>query len=144
MFRYNRNSVWNEMDRMRREMDRMFARGGFGPMSTPVAFPAVNVWVDGDHVQLTAELPGVSIDDVELSVVDDTLTLSGSRAAEEVPENATYHRRERGCGKFSRVIKLPYRIDLKKVDAKLENGVLNIHLDRAEEDKPRKIRVKAG
>jgi HSP20 family protein len=99
------------------------------------------MWLDGDKVILTAELPGVTSDEIEMSIEGNTLTLSGERQAEELPEGATYHRRERGCGKFTRVVKLPYQIDPELVEARLVEGVLSIALERAEADKPRKIKV---
>ena len=142
MFRtYN---VSDEMDRMRREMDRMFNAIGGAGLSTPQGYPAVNMWLDGDHVILTAELPGVSSDELEISIEGSTLTLSGERKAAELPEGATYHRQERGYGKFTRVVKLPYQIDANQVDAKLKEGILTIELERAEADKPRKIKVIGG
>lgn len=142
MFRtYN---VSDEMDRMRREMDRMFNAIGGAGLSTPQGYPAVNMWLDGDQVILTAELPGVSSDELEISIEGSTLTLSGERKAAELPEGATYHRRERGFGKFTRVVKLPYQIDANQVNAKLKEGILTIELERAEADKPRKIKVIGG
>lgn len=139
MFRsYN---VSDEMDRMRREMNRMFRAASGSALSTPEGYPAINMWLDGDKVILTAELPGVSSDVLDISIEGNTLTLSGERQTEELPEGATYHRRECGCGKFTRVVKLPYQIDVDQVDARLSEGVLNIELERAEADKPRKIKV---
>lgn len=134
----------DEMDRLRREMDRMFSAAGGAALSTPEGYPAINMWLDGDNVILTAELPGVAHDELDISVEGNTLTLSGERKPEELPEGATYHRRERGCGKFTRVIKLPYQIDPEKVQAQLAEGLLSISLERAEADKPRKIKVIGG
>lgn len=142
MFRtYN---LSDEMDRMRREMNRMFNSVSGAALSAPEGYPAINMWLDGDNVILTAELPGVGNDELDLSIEGNTLTLSGERKAEELPEGAAYHRRERGCGKFTRVVKLPYQIDPEHVDAKLVEGILTIALERAEADKPRKIKVIGG
>ena len=139
MFRsYN---ISDEMDRMRREMNHLFRAVSGAAMSTPEGYPAVNLWLDGDNVILTAELPGVSSDDLDISIEGNTLTLAGERKAEELPDDATYHRHERGFGKFTRVVKLPYQIDPDHVEAKLLEGVLTIALERAEADKPRKIKV---
>lgn len=134
-------SVSDEMDRMRREMNRMFRAASGASLSTPEGYPAINMWLDGDKVILTAELPGVSSDEIEMSIEGNTLTLSGERQMEELPEGAAYHRHERGYGKFTRVVKLPYQIDPEQVEARLVEGVLSIALERAEADKPRKIKV---
>ena len=91
-----------------------------------------------------AELPGVEPDKIEISVVDDTVTLSGSRNAGEVPQDAVHRYRERGYGRFSRSFRLPFRIDAANVDARCSNGILDVTLRKAEEDKPKKINVLAA
>jgi HSP20 family protein len=133
------------MDRLRREMNRLFAdwpaRANWGLAPT---FPAMNVWTDEDSAILTAELPGVSIDDIDISVEKDTLTLYGKRQPEELEEGATYHRRERRTGNFQRAFRLGFQVDADKVQAELKNGILSVLLPRAEADKPKKIAIKAG
>lgn len=108
------------------------------------AFPAVNLWQGEDAVALTAELPGVDPADVDISVKDNILTISGERRAPELPEGARWHRSERGFGKFSRAIRLPFAASDDKVEARMTNGVLRIVVGRPEEDKPRKIQIKAA
>jgi HSP20 family protein len=140
----SRTSSWREMERLRREMNRLFndwptrARWGTAP-----SYPAMNVWTDEDSAVVTAELPGVILDDMDISVEDDVLTLRGSRQPDEV-EDVTYHRRERRYGTFLRTFRLPFRVDAEKVEATFTNGVLNIALPRAEADKPKKIAIRAG
>jgi HSP20 family protein len=138
---YDRNSIWQEMERMRRQLDRM--TDGL-TMRTVPAFPALNVWSSADGLLITAELPGVGPDDLDIAIVDKTLTLSGKREAADLPEGARYHRRERGCGQFSRSINLPYRVEQDQVEATFKQGVLTINLPRAEEEKPRRIAVQAA
>jgi HSP20 family protein len=104
----------------------------------------MNVWTSEDNAVLTAELPGCNPDALDISVVSDTLTLSGSRAQKELEEGATYHRRERTCGGFTRTFQLPFTVDPNKVEASFERGVLKVTLPRAEADKPKKIEVKVG
>ena len=134
-----------EMDRLRREVDRLFAdwptRANWGIAPT---FPAMNVWTDEDSAILTAELPGVSIEDIDISVERDTLTLRGRRQPEKLEQGTTYHRRERRVGGFQRAFRLSFQVDASKVEAEFKNGVLSILLPRAEADKPRKIAIKAG
>jgi HSP20 family protein len=102
----------------------------------------MNVWRNEEGVVITAELPGLKPEDIDISVVGDTLTLTGSRQAEELGENVKYHRRERGSGKFTRTFQLPFGVEADKVEATFEKGLLHIFLPRAEAEKPRKITVK--
>lgn len=135
------SNIWREMDRFQRDINRLF--DDFSPnMRSAPSFPAVNIWADAESVLITAEMPGMSGDDIELNVLEDTLTISGERKLETLPEGAKYHRQERGFGKFARSIRLPYRVDTKKVKANFKNGILEIALPRAEEDRPKKIAVK--
>lgn len=134
---------WNDLDRLQREMNRLFEN--FDRAFTPAAnFPAVNLWMNEEGAVVTAELPGVDVKALDISVVGDTLTLSGERKPVEFSGEAVYHRQERGMGKFSRVIDLPFVVDSGKVQATLEKGILRILLPRAEQDKPRKISVKTN
>jgi HSP20 family protein len=133
------------MDRLRREVDRLFAEWPTrANWSIAPNFPAMNVWTDEDSAILTAELPGVRIEDIDISVERDTLTLRGKRQPEQLEEGATYHRRERRVGSFQRAFRLSFQVDSGKVEADFKNGVLSILLPRAEADKPKKIAIKAG
>lgn len=131
-------SPWRDFARMQREMDRLShnVNDSYAP-----GFPAVNVFTSDDQAIVSAELPGVPADKVDISVLDDTLTLKGNREADETPEGSVWHRQERGAGEFSRSIRLPFRVEASAVDAKFDNGVLEITLPRAEADRPRKIAV---
>lgn len=105
-------------------------------------FPAFNVWSNEDGAMVTSELPGVSMSDLDITVQGKSISVKGSRKA-DIDEQARYLRRERPEGEFTRSIDLPYMIDASKVEAKMANGVLEISLPRAENDKPRKISVSA-
>lgn len=120
------------------EFDRAF----FGPTATR-GYPAVNVWHGPEAAAVTAELPGVEADDIDISVKNDVLTLSGERKRPATPDEATWHQRERAFGRFSRSIRIPFRVDPDNIEARLENGVLQVAVHRREEDKPRRIEVKA-
>src|SRR5689334_8388033 len=85
-------------------------------------YPAINVWEDGDAAWAECELPGMSMDDVEVFVTGNELTLSGHRKLDPV-EGAQWHRQERAQGHFSRSISLPWEIDADKVEARLTDGV---------------------
>ena len=126
------------MHSMMRDLDR-----GFWPPSR-AAFPPVNVWQGSEAVAVTAELAGIEPGDIEISVKDNVLTLSGERKAPEVPDGARWHRNERDYGKFSRAIRLPFAASDDKVEARMTNGVLRIVICRPEEEKPKKIEIKAA
>ncbi len=136
---------WAEMSRLSREMDRVFGRGGnsMGRLFGVGSYPALNVWEDDDHVYAEAELPGFSLDDLEIYVTGNQLTIKGERRPPE-HDSGTWHRQERGYGKFSRMIELPGDINGDQVAAEFKNGVLNITLPKSEAVKPRRIEVKAS
>jgi len=129
-----------EMQRLHREMSRVFS-GIEQPLNQED--PLVNAWVGEQDVIIVAELPGVDPAKVDISVVGDTLTISGSREAVPLKEGESYHRQERSYGRFSRSLQLPFHVEAGKVEAKYERGILKIVLPRAEADKPRKIEVKS-
>ncbi|WP_240482110.1 Hsp20/alpha crystallin family protein [Ruegeria marisrubri] len=82
--------------------------------------------------------------DIEISVKDNVLTISGERKMPEVPEGARWHRNEREYGKFTRAIRLPFQASDDKVEARMANGVLRIAVGRPEEDLPKRIEIKAA
>lgn len=138
-------SPWREIEQMQRDMDRLFNRmTRFDRPAIAPEFPAINIWANEEGLVVTAELPGVNTDDIDISVVNETLTLSGIRQPDTLEEGDKYHRRERRHGKFSRTFQLPFAIEADNVEAVFENGVLHVSLPRAEAEKPKKIAVKAA
>lgn len=129
-----------EIQRLQREMNQIFS-GLDQPLGQEV--PPVNAWVGEGDVIVTAELPGMDTGNTDISVVGDTLTISGSRKAEPLKEGESYHRQERSHGQFKRTLQLPFRVEADKVEAKYEKGILRLTLPRAEADKPRKISVRS-
>ena len=143
---------WNlirEMDHLRREMDEMFRGAGIGPVLEASflpgvgtrRYPRINVREDADNYYLDALLPGVDANNLEMNVVGSSLTLAGERSALDENNGKTWHRRERGAGKFLRTIELPMEIDAAKVQAEYRNGVLQVTLPKAEAAKPKRIAV---
>lgn len=130
---------------LQREFDRVFERpfGASLGLGRRGVYPPVNVFGKDDHVLVRAELPGVAPDKVQVDVQGSTLTISGERTA-EVPEGGSYHRRERGHGRFSRSIELPEDLDLASAEATCRNGMLTIQVPRKAEAKPRQIDVRAA
>jgi HSP20 family protein len=130
----------HEMQRLQGEMNRVFS--GLGQPLNPEV-PPVNAWVGESDVVVTAELPGVDPSKVDVSVVGDTLTISGVLEAEALKAGESYHRQERSHGRFTRSLQLPFHVEAGKVEAKYERGILRVTLPRAEADKPRKVSVKS-
>lgn len=128
---------FGEARRLQNSMDRLF-----GQRPSAAGFPAVNLWAGRDSIAITAELPGVDPADVELSVKDDVLTLSGSRRPSTDDAEASWHRRERSHGQFQRRVQLPFRVDPERVEARFADGVLEVDLQRPEADKPRRIEIR--
>ena len=142
--RYRIPTVWHEMDHLQSEMNRLFQVYYPNRLRSAPAYPSLNVWTNEESLNVTAEVPGVRPEDIDISVVGDTLTLSGTRKPEELDDNARYHRQERGYGEFTRTLQLPFPVDVEKVEATFRNGVLLVAMPRSEEDKPRKITVKSA
>lgn len=136
---YGMGSVFREFERLRRSMDDLLE--GF-PGRTPTAYPAVNVWTSEEKVMVTAELPGVKPDALDISVNGNILTIHGKPESDETDRN--YHRRERPVAEFHRTVELTCRVDDEKVEARLEKGILAIAMPRSEADKPRRITVKTA
>jgi len=130
-----------ELRRMQSEMNRLFS--GFSATATR-DFPPINIWLGENSVVVTAELPGVTHDDVNLSLQEDVLTLAGKREPETQEQNLSWQRRERAYGTFSRAVQLPFRVDPEKVQARFNNGVLEIELQRLEADRPKKIEIRVA
>jgi HSP20 family protein len=136
----------DEMRRFQRQMDNLFGRWGTRMpirMVSAVTYPPINLWEDAEFFYAEAELPGLKLQDLVITVTgENQLTLKGKRMS-QAPENAEWHRQERNFGEFERVLSLPAGVDSSKVEARLENGVLTIKMAKKESAKPRKITVKA-
>jgi HSP20 family protein len=136
--------VPQQVEQLQNELSRLFNRFGDGGWARALApaYPATNVWEDGENLFIEAELPGVDAKNLEIHVsAGNQLTLKGERK-QEIPEKGVVHRQERGFGAFTRTLNLPFPVNADKVDARFENGVLLIKLPKHEAAKPRKINVK--
>lgn len=106
-------------------------------------YPGINIQSSDDEALAICEVPGLDSEDIEISVQDETLSLS-IETRSQAPEDGKPVRKERPEGKFNRVVHLPFRIDTEKVQASYRDGILQLRLPRAEVDKPRKITVTGG
>lgn len=137
-------------NRVRSEMDRFVdsvlpgAADWFnGRPPAAQAGPPLNIWEDQEAVHIEAELPGMTRDDVDVSVLNRVLTIAGRRTI-RVPEGATVIHRERQDTRFNRSIHLPEGIDDQRIEANMENGVLTLTLAKAAQAQPRRIEVQSG
>ncbi|HYF48183.1 MAG TPA: Hsp20/alpha crystallin family protein [Planctomycetota bacterium] len=137
MFRFD---PAQEMARLQQQMNELFSGAG----GAVHEYPAVNVWTGDEDIIVTAELPGISAEELEIDVHNDTVTIKGARKPLELSESAKPHRGEREFGQFARTLTLPFRVESQNVSASLKHGVLTLTLPKAEADKPRKIAVKAA
>ncbi len=140
---YRKPSLWREMDRLQNDMNRLFNQYNYPSQRIAPSYPAVNVWFNDESLVVSAEIPGVKAEDLDINVQGENLTISGELSADELLEGAHSHRKERGSGQFSRTIQMPFAVDPDKVEASCKDGVLSIKLPRAEADKPKKITIKS-
>lgn len=142
-------SPWHELeamnDRMRRWMD--YPDFGASMFKTPLFsdgawLPAVELVEEDGEFVLTAELPGMSKDDVDVSVDDHTLTLKGEKKTEREEAHDKMHIRERGYGTFERSFTLPRNVDAGKIRADFHDGLVEIHLPKGEQTKSKHIEIK--
>ena len=103
--------------------------------------PAINILEQDEAVLITADLPGLKPEDVEVTVDEGTLTIRGERKLEEATEGETYHRVERQYGAFERSFNLPTSIDSTKISARFTNGEMVLSLPKREESKPRTVKI---
>ena len=135
-------SPWDELHRMRHQLEQMFDEAPYQRASAGV-FPLINLTEDKNNYYVRAELPGVRADELDIQASANNIAISGERKIAAEEQSARYHRKEREAGSFSRMIGLPGDIDTDKVDAKLENGILTVVISKAEAAKPKQITVKS-
>jgi HSP20 family protein len=128
---------------LQRELDQMLETAFGSVGATTAVYPPVNVFDGGADYVVKAELPGVRPEDVELTVEDNTVTLRGERRFPELDRTAAYHRRERGEGRFRRVIRMPGRLASADVRAEFKDGVLSVRVPKAPEMQPRRVTIQA-
>ena len=134
---------FREMTGVQDQLDRLW-RGVFEGRGQESWLPAVDVFDTKDAVVLKAELAGLDPDDIEIEVDDNVLTIKGERKFEEKVDEERYYRVERRYGSFSRSLALPQGVRADDIQADYEDGVLEVRVPKAEEEKPKRITVKAG
>jgi len=144
----DRGWPFRELDELREEMDRLFERTFGRTVPARRAVPVVRGWapvVDmferENEVIVRAEIPGMSKEDIDISVLGNILIISGERKTEEEVKEDDYYCCERSYGSFQRDISLPQGVDAENIKASYKNGILEVVLPKKEEAKPKKIEV---
>ena len=145
--RMSRNPMLHES--LFRGLDQLLSDDTFSPFSSLSReglrstgwMPPVDIRETADTFEFTAELPGLTKDDVSITIEDKVLTLSGERKWDEEENKNNYHRVERAYGSFTRAFTLPSVVDSDKVSARFEHGILTVSVPKAEEVKPRRIKI---
>jgi HSP20 family protein len=133
---------WKEMERMRRDMDKLFEQGASGQGKVTAWNPAIDVKTTDQSVVVHAELPGLKKEDINVELKEGMLTISGEKKMERKEENEKYHRTERSYGFFSRSIRAPQGLKEEDIKARFENGVLEITFPKTtKEEQAKKITV---
>ena len=139
-----------EMVSLRSAMDRLFEDSFVSPLSWrtigggDAITPTIDVHETPDELVVTAALPGMRADDVEITMTGQTLTLRGEFKADENIKQEQYLYRERRFGSFSRTVQLPTRVQGDQAKADFTDGILTLTIPKAEEVKPRQIRINAN
>jgi len=138
------HSYFDEIDRLRRQLDR--AAAGREPQSFRApgtgVFPLLDLTEDTENYYLRAELPGLKGEDLNIQATDNNISISGERKLPEENENARFHRRERDSGRFSRAVTLPGKIDNDKISANISDGILTVTVPKADSARPKQIQIK--
>jgi HSP20 family protein len=133
----------SEFDQVQRYLGRVFnGRTGVDGWDTPAkVYPLLNVSHDSENVYVRSEIPGMMLDQLDVSVTGRSLTVSGERSIPDEHSSVRYHRKEREAQKFRRQLNLPTDVDSERVQAKYQEGILMVVLPKSENAKPRKIAI---
>jgi HSP20 family protein len=138
-----RNEPWSLFDQLRREMDRALAQGGEEGVTAADWVPAVDIREEGENFIIIADIPGVDPKAIDVHTENGMLIIKGEREPEKKEQREGYKRIERAHGTFFRRFTLPDTADVEKIQAKGQNGVLEVRIPKHEKLQPRKINVQA-
>ena len=131
-------ALQNRLSSLLREIDD---RGGDESLASSAFVPPVDIYEDANHIVLKLEVPGMKLEDFDIQLENNALTVRGERRFEKETKEENYHRVERRYGSFARVFTLPNTLDQENVKAHYDAGVLNIELGKRAEAKPKHIQV---
>ena len=140
--RYSYRSPWQELDQLTSRLGQVFGTEWPTPANGGSWFPAVNVEESGDELMLTAEVPGMTQDEIDIELENNILTIRGEKSDERTEgDDKRYHVWERRSGSFQRSFTLPRTVRSEDIRAEYENGILTIRMPKAPEAKSRKIQI---
>jgi HSP20 family protein len=135
---------FRELEEWERRFDDLFGRPSWRlPVEERGWMPAVYVFEKEDRFVVKAELPGMKEEDIDVSVIGDTLSIKGEKKTETEIKDENYYRCERSYGSFYRSIPIPSNVDANKIEASFEDGILEVALPKSAKVKPKKIAVSA-
>jgi HSP20 family protein len=140
---------FEDMNRLQREVNRLFednGRSGRGtePVSARTWAPAVDILEDQNEIIVRAELPGIKQEEIDIELKGEMLTLRGERQFEDTQRKDNYVRVERSYGQFQRAFTIGVPVKNDAVTASYKDGILEVHLPKSEETKPKKVKVTAA
>jgi HSP20 family protein len=143
-----RKSPFFELSSLQDRVNQLFSQafGGFDdlfeqPLTSPNFLPPVDISEDDHNIALKAEIPGVKLEDLSITLENNVLTIAGERKFKDEENKENFHRIERRYGRFTRSFTLPAGVDAAKVNATFEDGILSITLPKREEFKPKQITI---
>ena len=141
--RYSYRSPWQELDNLTSRLSQVFGSDMPSPANGGSWLPAVNVEETGDGLVLTAEVPGMTADDIDIELENNILTIRGEKSYEhaEGEDDKRYHVWERRYGSFQRSFTLPRTVRPEEIKAEYKDGILTIRMPKAPEAKSRKIQI---
>jgi HSP20 family protein len=144
--RYSYRSPWQELDHLTSRLNQVFGSDMPTPANGGSWLPAVNVEESGDELLLTAEVPGMTAEDIDIELENNILTIRGEKSFErtEGEDDRRYHVWERRYGSFQRSFTLPRTVRPEEIKADHKDGILTIRMPKAPEAKSRKIQIGGG
>jgi HSP20 family protein len=141
--------TYSALDEFRRQINRAFEEADYPRSSQQTSmwsgrsWPTINLYDESNKLVLESEVPGLSEQEIQLSLNQNVLSISGERKV-EAPKDYAIHRQERGAIKFARSVSLPCQVDTEKVAAQVKDGLLTVTMEKAKEAQPRQITIKAS
>lgn len=133
-----RPDPFRDLRRAQNDLGRLFGSLRFMPQTE---FPPVNIWAGADGAVLKAAIPGLSQDQIDITVHQNTVTLRGKREPEALDSDTVLLRWERAHGPFGRTVVLPFRVDADRAAARFARGMLTLELPRPAADQPRRLKI---
>jgi len=135
---YTTYDIFDDVLNLRNLVDRFFS--DTPSISRRYDYPYVNLYENGDNLEIRVLTPGVRVEDININLIDNSLVIEGDKKADY--KDIPYIRRERDFGRFSKSIKLPFKVDVNNINATMKDGILIVKLVKSEEAKPKKIEIK--